>query len=178
MSASDRIVAAIRALIALEFPRLRFLGVYEYVVQAASVATVDVAPTDTTIGLPSLSGLPLSSSILGEAVSGAAVGAVALVQFVNGDPGRPEVVSLSLPSKNSTVDATGTLSLGPSATLVKLAGGTAPVARRGDAVTVYLGSTPLNVSGTINGTSAFVGTILFSGPAVGIIAAGNPKVTA
>lgn len=178
----NRIVSAIRALIRLEFPALRFLGIYSYTVQAANGSRVDVAPTDTTLGLPFIPGLPLSPSILGEQVSGALVGAVALVQFVNGDRRRPEVVSLSAPSTNATIDATGTLSLAPSGN-VELAGGTADVARKADAVTVYLGSTPIAVTGTITpssipGVATFVGTIAFTGPAAGIVAAGNPRVKA
>ena len=174
----DRIAAAVRAMIRAELPRLRFLGIYSYTVQAANGSRVDVTPTDTTLGLPSIPGLPISPSILGEGVTGAKVGSIALVEFVNGDRTRPVVVSLSAPSSQATVDASGTLALGPGATQVTLAGGTAPIARRGDAVTVYLGSSPIAVSGTINGTASFVGTFTPAGPAVGIIARGNPKATA
>lgn len=172
----ERIIAAIRAIIRAEVPRLRFLGVYEYSVQSSSGSTVSCAPTDTTLGLPSLTGLPLSPSVLGEVVTDAAVGATCLVQFVNGDPARPEVISLSLPSASATIDVTGTLFLGPGAQQVALAGGTAPIARQGDAVTVYLGSTPIAVNGTIGGSTPFAGFITFTGPAVGLIVAGNPKV--
>lgn len=175
---SDRLLSALRALIRGEFPSLTFMGVYSYTVQSVASATVSVAPTDTTLGLPTIPSLPLSSSILGEQVSGAAIGAVALVQFVNGSPSRPEVISLSLPSTQATVDATGTLALGPTAQQVQLAGGTAPAARQTDAVVVYLGSVPIAVTGTIDGAATFVGTITFSGPATGIVVAGNPKVTA
>jgi hypothetical protein len=177
VTAIDRLLAALREIIREEFPALTFLGVYEYVVQHSSGSTADLAPTSTTIGLPDLPAVRLDPSILGEVVSGAKVGSVALVEFVNGDPTRPAVVSLSLPSSTATIDATGTLQLGPSARSVELAGGGAPVARQGDAVTVYL---PVTVActGTINGTIAFVGTLTFPGPAVGIVAGGNPKVTA
>lgn len=177
MSALDRLIASIRAVIRAEVPALTFAGLYSYTVQTASGATVEAAPTDTTLGLPSISGLALSPSILGETMASAAIGAVALVQFVNGDPARPVVVSLSLPSTNATIDATGTLALGPSAALVTLAGGTAPVARQGDAVTVYLDPGPASVNGTVGG-APFVGTIVFVGPATGIITGGQPKVTA
>lgn len=177
-TSADKLLASVRALIRAVFPRLSFLGVYAYTVSAASGATVDGTPADTTLGLPPITGLPLSPSILGEVVAGAAVGCTALVQFVNGDPTRPEVVSLSLPSSSSTVDATGTLFLGPGAQQVQLAGGTAPVARVGDAVTVYLDPTPIPVTGTIDGVTPFTGTITFAAPAMGIIVGGRPEVKA
>lgn len=184
MTALGRLLKDVRALIRAEVPALTFAGIYEFSVQGSAGNRVDASPTDTTLGLPTITGLPLSPSILGESVTSAAVGSKALVQFVNGDPARPEVVSLTLPSRSSTIDATGTLALGPSGN-VQLAGGTAPVARQGDAVTVYLGLTPLTVTGAVFTPGPtpvlignFTGTILFVGPATGIIAAGNPRATA
>lgn len=178
MSAVDRLLDALRAIIRAEFPVLTFLGLYEYTVQSSSGSTASAVPSDPSIGLPQLAALPLSPSILGEQVTGAAVGAVALVTFVNGDPTRPVCTSLSLPSNASTVDATGTLALGPSASAVSLAGGTAPVGRQGDAVTVYLGTTPIPISGTVAGVGALSGLITFAGPATGIVVGGRPQVTA
>lgn len=176
MTALDRLIDAVRKIIRAEVPALTFAGLYSYTVQSASGATVEASPTDTTLGLPPISGLTLSPSILGELVTGAQVGAVAYVQFVNGDPTRPVVVSLSLPSTTATIDATA-LALGPGASLVQLAGGTAPVARQGDAVTIYLDPVPASVNGTVGGVP-FIGTIVFAGPATGIIVAGNPRCKA
>jgi hypothetical protein len=178
VSAIDRLLDSFRALVRAEFPALTFLGIYEYTVQSSSSATVDLVPTVTSIGLPVLTGVALRASVLGELVTGAAVGALALIEFVNGDPTRPICVSLSSPAQTATVDATGTLTLGPSAQSIELAGGLAPVARQGDAVTVYLGTGTTPISGTIDGATSFFGTITFAGPATGIIVAGNPKVTA
>jgi hypothetical protein len=177
VTALGRLLKDVRALIRAEVPALTFAGIYEYTVQGAAGSKVDASPTDTTLGLPTITGLPLSPSILGETVASAAVGCKAIVQFVNGSPTRPEVVSLSLPPSSSTIDATGTLQLGPNAQAVQLAGGTAPIARHGDAVTIYLDPGPALVNGTVGGVP-FVGSIVFVGPATGIIVGGQPKATA
>lgn len=133
----ERLLAAIRAIVEAELARTAYLGVYEYVVQGAGPGTVDVAPA-SSLPLPALTGVPLVSSLLGQTVTPAVAGQRCRIRFVNGDPTRPVCTGLGAPPASSTVDATGTLSLGPGARIVVLAGGSADLAREGDAVTVFL----------------------------------------
>lgn len=120
-----------------ELERLTFLGVYEYTVQRAAAGTVDAVPS-SSLPLPPVTGAPLVSSLLGQAVTPAATGATCRIRFVNGDPSRPVCTGLGAPSADATIDASGTLSLGPSAQRVTLAGGSLPLSRDGDAATIFL----------------------------------------
>lgn len=182
MSTLDRLMVALKFLVHEEVPEVPFLGTYEYEVQTANGQAVDVVPTDPALKLPGLGNLPLFPSVFAESISGIQVGQTCLVRFVDGNPGRPEVISFSAISGTSTVDATGSVTLGSSGTkLVKLAGGTSPVVRQGDQVTciVPLPAPPPVVSGIINGSIAFSGTVsgLLPG-AAGIVTGSNPNVNA
>lgn len=175
----DRLLTAIRLIIRAEVPALTFFGTYEYSIQSVDGQTVTASPTDTTLPLPSLSNLPIQSSVYAEGVTGIQSGQTCLVQFVNADPTRPEVVSLSSLSETATLDATGSVTLGSvSTTSVALGGGTAPIARMGDLVSVIvpLPAPPPTISGTINGSIPFTGTMVGLPPGAGIITGANPKV--
>ena len=176
----DRLLTAIRLILRAEVPAFTFFGTYEYSIQSVSGQTVTAAPTDTTLPLPSIQNLPIQPSVFAEGVTGIQSGQTCLVQFVNADPTRPEVVSLSQLSTTSTLDATGSVTIGSvSTTSVALGGGTAPIARMGDLVTLILPlpAPPPTISGTINGAIPFTGTIVGLPPGVaGIITGANPKV--
>jgi len=99
----DRILESIREIVREVFPRLTFMGKFQYTIQSVSGTSpdylVDVAAVDTTIGLPAnLSRVPLLS------VCGATVhptsGSQCVVEFLNYDPTRPRVTSLD-PSPTS-----------------------------------------------------------------------------
>lgn len=129
-------MTALRLIIRAELPQLTYFGTYEYSIQNANGSTVDVAPVDTTTGLPSIKGVPLVSSLVGQSI--VANAGLARIRFVNGDPTRPVCVGLvDLPASSST-DATGVLNVGPSASKVILNGGALGVARLGDPVTIYI----------------------------------------
>jgi hypothetical protein len=179
-TAADRLLAAVRAIIRAEVPTFTYAGTYEYSVQGSSGTTVDLSPVDTSISLPSMTGLPVKPSILAEVVGGIQAGQLALVQFVNADPTRPVVVSLEMPSQTATLDATQTTTLGSNSTVsVALAAGTAPIARQGDMITVFLLPSPSMVSGVLAPLGLnFVGVVTFVSPATGMITGGNPKVQA
>lgn len=119
---SDRLLTAVRSIIRAQFPQFDYAGTFEYSVQAATSSSVDCSPTDTTLPLPSLVGIPMRSGLLGESVT-LTVGNRCLVQFVNRDPSRPIIVGGDPIPVTSTVDATETLDLGPSSTAVNIAGG-------------------------------------------------------
>jgi hypothetical protein len=178
---ADRLLAALRALIRAELPQLTFLGTYEYSIQAAGSATVDVSPTDTTIPLPTLTGVPLRSSLLGQVVSAQAVGGLALIRFINGDPTRPVCMGITTIPDTAALDATGEIQVGPSATKVVLNGGSLGVARVGDSVTFFLPPGSL-VTGTMTPVSGppvpFTGTLSIVNGMSGIIGSGSPNVGA
>lgn len=123
----DRLNSPFGALVVAELPQLTFYGTYEYSIQRVSGSTVDVAPTDTTISLPSITGLLMKPGLLGETVT-PTVGSTCRVAFVNGQPSRPCVEGIDPRPQSSTIDATKQVSIGPSASLVALAGGSGAVA--------------------------------------------------
>ena len=132
----DRLLTSLRLLIRGELPQLTYFGVYEYSIQNASGSTVDVAPVDTSTGLPSIQGVPLVSALLGQTAT--ASSGLCRIRFINGDPTRPVCVGLAQLPASSGVNATGTLSIGPSASKIVLNNGTLGVARLGDQVTIYI----------------------------------------
>lgn len=165
----DRLLAALSAIIRGQFPALTFLGLYEYTVQAATAGTVDCAPASALL-LPALASVPMVPSLLSQRGT-PVVGAPCFVRFVNGDPTRPACVGIGQAPAEAIIDATSALRLGPSAAIVVLAGGSLPIARVGDAVTVFL---PFGLfSGTINGSPVTAVPLLILSQMSGIIGAGG-----
>jgi len=125
VTAADRTLAAMRALIASVFPSLRFYLAHEYSVQGSDGATFSGVPTDPTFSPALPTRVPYSPSLAG---SSAVVpnGALAHVVFINGDPSKPRCVGFDLPTipTSVAVDATGTASIGTSASSVVLAAAT------------------------------------------------------
>lgn len=116
--------------------RFRFFGLYEY--RIAQVYTfgpvVDLQATEdtTAVGLDDIPKVPAWPGISGVA-TGPTAGSRVLVQFINGNAGRPVVVAWApsgdsgwIPPGGVTIDTTGALALGPSASAVVLAGGSVP----------------------------------------------------
>ena len=179
----DRLLAMFRALIRAELPQLTYFGTYEYSIQKAGSSTIDGSPTDTTIPLSSLTGIPLRSSLLGQVVDAQAVGGLALIRFINGDPERPVCVSILSIPKKAKLDATGSMKVGPSASKVVLNGGKLGVARVGDSVTFFLPPNSI-VSGTLTAPipppgptpTPFAGTLTVINGMSGIIGQGSPTV--
>ena len=62
---NDRILSGLRILIREQLPNLRFLGTYEYVINATDGTTVDGSPTDATQGLADFKGWPMRSCVCG-----------------------------------------------------------------------------------------------------------------
>jgi hypothetical protein len=109
-SVSDRLLAALRALIRQE-TQDRLFGLYGYSIVGTSGATINATPTDTSIGLPPITNLPLQPGLLGESVTPPPAGAC-LVAFINGDRQRPCVVGIGSIGIAATIDATGPLTIG------------------------------------------------------------------
>jgi hypothetical protein len=175
---ADRLLSSVRAIIRSVFPNYDFIGLYEYAIQGVSASgIIDATPTDTTIPLPPLSGLTLRPSLVGENVV-ATVGTLCLVEFINADPSRPQVVSIGETIFEGTIDAIDTVNVGPSASSVELGVAASPVSRQGDAAVIYFDvATPLLITGTVynapspsNPTGAtttpgmFVGTLTLESP--------------
>ena len=188
-AAQDRLLGALRAIVRAEAPALDYVQVRAYVVTGSSgtgpLTLLDLAPADTSGPMPSLTGVSVRPGLLAETVTGVPAGTRARVRFLNASPTSPVVTSLLGLSQGTTVDATGTLAVGPGAAQVLLGGGSAPVARGGDMITAYLPLGPVNVSGLVQSASPsivnglYVGTMEFADPeAIGIVQSGNPRVTA
>ena len=174
----DRILAAWRAIVRAEIRRATFLGVYEYTVQRAGSGTVDASPA-SSLAPPVPPGVPLVSSLLGQTVTPAAVGQRCRIRFVNGDPARPVCVGIDAPAVDATIDASETLLLGPGAQGVALAGGSADIAREGDAVNILLPAGVLvGVVTPPGGSPVTVGPMTILSAVTGIIADGAPRASA
>lgn len=110
----DRLLTSIRALIRAEMPTSTFEAVYEYTVTNSTPTTLDCQPTDPSLPLPTLNGIPigsLSESGLGQPDNGA----LCLIEFANGDPTRPFVSGLNPMNKTVTIDASQLVNIGASA---------------------------------------------------------------
>jgi hypothetical protein len=124
----DRLLVALRALVRDMDPRRDYRGVFEYQIVAATSSTVDATPTDTSVGLPSVSKALLRPSILGESVT-PSTGSLCLIAFINCDPTRPICVGVLPKPVSATVDASATLTLGPSSASVNIGPTPAPLAK-------------------------------------------------
>jgi hypothetical protein len=106
MSLDDRMTAALLAVIRSAFPRLAFLGVFEYRVLSCLPPKLSATPVDTSLGLPRVVQIDMRGSILGgEAML--APGMSVLVSFVNGDPRRACVVGGDVTTQPLTVSLCG-----------------------------------------------------------------------
>lgn len=162
----DRIMAYLRMLVRAELPRLTFFGLYEYAVQNGSGTSYELSPTDNTIPLPGSKGVPLRVSL---ATADLPQGSLVIVAFLNGDPSRACVIGASPKPTNMTIDVTATMNLGPSATLVKLAGGGAGIARTGDQIQISIAQF------AAAGASNSGGPVATTAPMVGSITGGSSK---
>ena len=195
-TASDRLLAFVRALIRAEIPQYDYLGLYEYAIQGVdpSSGVINGSPTDTTLSLPPISGLTLRPSLVGENVI-ATVGSLCLVEFINADPTRPQIVSIGETIFNGTIDATDTVNVGPSASSVDLGIAASAVSRINDAAVIYFDvATPLAITGAVTNIlpiatttpGTFTGTITLASmgapgtpvPCPGIVGSGSTKTFA
>lgn len=144
-TAADRSMAALRAIVRAEDPERVAAGIWEYQVERADAATFDGSPTSADFPLPALVGVPYRGALAGASCVPAR-GTLAYVAFANQDSTRPVLVAFgpTVPEA-ATLDATGTLALGPSSSSVVLASGSESVSpadavgrfvRYGDPLTV------------------------------------------
>jgi len=166
---TDRLMAYFRMLVRAEFPRMTFLGCYEYAIQGGGPGSYTIAPTDPTIPLPGSGGIPLRLSC---ATATLPQGSLVLIMFVNGDPSRPFIFSGAPVPQVQTIDASQQLNLGPSAPLVALA-------QASDFVVLTNKLVSALASTLASGTCAAApGPVVFSVPVTaGEIAAANVKAS-
>lgn len=184
----DRLLTALRNLIRQEFPQYTYAGVYQYTIQAINSGTgaIDAEPTDTTLSLPPVANVPLRSSILGETCL-ATMGSTCLVEFVNADPTKPNIISVGSTVFSGTMDATNVFNVGPSASSVNLGAAQLPVARSTDTVAVYfppgasvtvVGITLVPPGGVVSATVQFITDPISNTPlaAIGVIGPASTTV--
>lgn len=135
---------------------------YPATVQSQSADdSLDLLPDDERVRGTGLSSVPIRHGLPGVRVR-VAVGARVLLGFEAGDPRRP-YAGLWEPGSIEEI---------------LFDGGTAPVARQGDAVQVFW-PTPLTAGGSATiGGQAFVGTLIVTGPSAGVIQTGAARVKA
>lgn len=126
------LIGAMRAIVAELLPRIQFMGDTEYMVHAQSgdapiVSFVDLKPTDSTLGMPTLPRVPFRGApgIAAQLAPGTRV----IVRFVNSDPGRPYVAAIIGQDSDTFVplrvrlDASELVHVGEHAAEVKLSTG-------------------------------------------------------
>ena len=159
----DRFLDSFRAIVRETFPRMFYLGTYEYKVNSGASNLYELAPTDPVAGLPPISSCPIKPGVAG-ATSTLAVGSLVYVTFINSDPARPCIVGLAGPGDAGftpttiAVDASGQITLGHASSVVNLGGGYSPVLRSGE--TISLVATGVAVGAcTIKGVITYDPTI-------------------
>jgi hypothetical protein len=136
---SDRIAATLRAIILAECPGLVYAATYEYAVTSVNDdGSINGTVTDPSIPVPDLNHVPMGALVCG-GVSEPTVGTLFLVDFINEGGARYACLSAAPVPRTVTLDATNSVSIGPSASNpIEL--GPAPakkLARVGDQLTVY-----------------------------------------
>lgn len=175
MSAIDRILASFEQLVALFTRRLPAAFVWSYSVESATETSFSGRRLSPDCPFDDMPEIPLMPGIAGAGVR-PAVGSIALVAFVDGDPGKPRVVGWDQQVPLSvTVDASEKLRAGPSAAAVEIAGGGPAVARINDTGTaggLVGAANVLTYTAPDGGVTAFA--FALSGGAIVITQAGVP----
>jgi len=151
----DRLLDWFRKLVRSVFPRMQYTGVFDYVITGvngeAPSFTLDVAPADPSIGLPSLNAVAILASVSSMTATPSTGMACELV-FLDANPSKPRVSGIE-------------------------AAGANPVARLGDQCMSFLPPTTQIIGNVvIAGTpSPFTGTIITPNPITGTITQGSGR---
>lgn len=89
---SSRFWQSIARIVRQQTRPFTYFGLYEYRVTSQSGPYLDMVPTDTTLGLPPIANCGMRAGSPG-AAGDPQNGSVVYVQFVNGQPTRPRIVS-------------------------------------------------------------------------------------
>jgi hypothetical protein len=107
---TERLLTSLRSLIRAEIASLSYQGVWEYTIASGSSTTVDVTSSDPR--MPDLSAVPMMAGLMGEVVT-PTPGSKCRITFVNGDPTRPECISIEGESLKTTFGATTNIEANP-----------------------------------------------------------------
>ena len=130
---SNRLQAALDALIARHVSPTKFYGRYQYTISNPTTTTVDATPADDSIGLPDLQGVPIVADSI--SVYTPPAGGECHIEFLNGVPtGARCVWTEGAPSHAA------------------LLAGSNPAAKLGDTVQSMVALTPPNLTGTMQFT--------------------------
>lgn len=156
----DRTMAAFRLLVESVYPAAVYWICHEYSVVESDGETFSGTPTDATFSPALPTRVPYAPSLAGS-FTVVPQGTIAHVVFVNADPSKPRCVGFDLPTlpTSTTIDATGTIAVGPNAsevvltdaTSVATSPATAASERRimcyGDIISVGVASGPATLAG-------------------------------
>ena len=151
----DRLLEWFRELVRSVFPRLQYIGVFDYVITGvngeAPSFTCDCAPNDADLGLPPLNAVVTVASISSMTAT-PSTGMACMVAFLDGNPTKPRIVGIEAKGAN-------------------------PVARLGDQTQSFLmPSLPIAGTVVISGTpSPFQGFITVANPISGTIVQGSGR---
>ena len=167
-AAADRFIGPLRVFIGEEMAATKFFGRYEYIISNPTTTTVDLSPTDPSIGLPEIQNVPLTADCIASFTP--PDGGKAHLQFLNGSPARPVCVW----SECDQSTGPGSIVLCPNGS-----GGANAVGRVGDTVVVAF-PPAMQISG-LQGlpvpTEPFIGLLTITTPAIGTIQTGSPNVS-
>jgi hypothetical protein len=126
--AVERLRSSVRSLVQQELSAMLFFGTWEYVVAPSlglgTTSTVDCTPTDPR--MPPLTNVPIKGIGV---VAAPLAGTICRIQFVNGNPSRPECTAIEGTTEPlMTIKATTLLIYNTLATLMSAAGGGALLA--------------------------------------------------
>lgn len=193
----DRLLAAVEALVAKSLPQLRYLGTWDYTVQAANPGPpVTIEATSLDPSMPPISGVPVRPGPDGgfAVPSPGDVVCVAFANPLNPKQRRPYIVSLdpsSIPL-SATLDAKASVAIGASAPLTKIGAVPAPLATAAgmlaliaalEAFCTTPGSPPSNGPITPSNLAAYGATLLSTlqgllvPPPTGIVATKTTEAT-
>lgn len=148
----DRVLGPIQQVIQKEIAPLRLHGKYRYIISNPSLTTIDAAPKNTTLGLPDLQNVPLTSDSI--ATYTPPDGGDCVIEFLDG----------YIPVCTWTAQTP---------TIANLLGGDNPVARLGDQVQLFF--PPAVPYAQVLPTPA-TGTFQIVSPLSGIITQGSTDV--
>ena len=155
MTGADNFTASFDAIVAKSIAPTRFYGRYGYTIRGATNSTVDADPKNTSLGLPDLLNVPIRGDSISTYVP--PIDSDCHIAFLDGVPTQPICVWTA-----------------GAPTIVELAGGSTPVARMGDTVTItqaqFAAAVPVAV---VSGAS---GPVTISGPMQATITTGSGTV--
>jgi hypothetical protein len=137
----SRLLRVIRAIVRETFPNYDFHGLYRYRVVQMAVGRVDLQAVNKAPGLPNVLPVPIHAGMAGLSAE-LTPGSIVLVEFEEGDPGKPRVTHFSAKNEpgflpvSVSLDATGAVRIGETASAVELGAAAGTVPRHGDTIAI------------------------------------------